>query len=880
MQPWHKICVPHRDIREGRFDESVFAADLSDVVADRGPLEYRDAQTFFKKTYPTLGLVNLLSAILSRLSGQGKGEAVIHIQTPFGGGKTHSLIALYHLFRHGEELKAMDAVQEVMKRAKVRQVPQTKVATFVGTAADALKGKTPWGVLAEKLERYPLLQDHDQKRRAPGKDLLHEIIGDAPTLILMDEIGAYAVTARDFLDQLMVFFQQLTEAVKVLPQCSMVVTLPSSAPYGEEGERALSQLQRIFHRVETIYTPVEGEEIYEILRRRLFEDQPDPAQARKVAESYWDMYQRLGDDVPREVRQPAYRERMRKAYPFHPELIDLLFERWSTFPNFQRTRGVLRLLAEVVADLYQREYPAPLIQPAQLNFLKPSIRRELIKHIGNEFEGVIASDIADGNAKAQKIDREMGTEYARFGIASGLATSIFFSSFSGGERKGVGVQRLRISLLREGIPPAMVGDALRRLEEELWFLHVEGGVYSFSNQPNLNRVRVEKEEAVGKDLIADEIRSRLTKAAGSELRVTLWPKESPDVPDSKELKLAVLSWEYPKEDGTTKALVEDLLNKCGSTFRTNKNTLLILAPAASEFAALRRNVKKLLAERAIRDDKTLMRQMSEENKKSVENKIKDLEGGIPFSLLTTYRNLAKTGESGVMWLDLGLPTAGERGSLAKRVRQYLKGEELLLEKISPANLLKKTLREDETEKPLGDIANAFLKYPQLPMLESAEVVKSAIAQGVREGIFGVKVGDRVYFQENISVAVLELEAVLLRKEIAEKLKKGEEIPPESEPARPPKPGEQVELPGVREGQTPISTGIHALSLRVKVPWDRMADFLRGVIMPLKSDGADLQVEIMVQARSETRGIKQSTLDQKVQETLNQIGAQILEESKE
>ena len=456
LRPWHQVVVPHRDIREGRLDESIFAADLSDVVSDRGPLEYRDAATFFRRTYPTQGLVNLMAAVLSRLAGQGRGEAVIQIQTPFGGGKTHALIALYHLFAAREAWADAppDAVSRALEAAGVDGVPPARVVPFVGTASDPLTGKTPWGVLAEALGNYPLLEPHDRARRAPGKDLLHRLIGDEPTLILMDELAEYVVKAKDYGDQVLAFLQELTEVVKVSPRCALVVTLPSSAPYGEEGERALQQLQRIFGRVEAIYTPVEGEEVYEVVRRRLFETPPDPLQARRVAESYWQLYQRLGDDVSRGAREPVYRERLQKAYPFHPELIDVLFERWSTFPTFQRTRGVLRFLAEVVADLYRKEYPAPLIQPAHLDLTHAAIRRELVKHIGNEYEGVIAADIADSNARAQKIDREMGDEYARFRVAAGLATAIFFYSFSGSERRGVPAGRLRLAVLREEIPPA------------------------------------------------------------------------------------------------------------------------------------------------------------------------------------------------------------------------------------------------------------------------------------------------------------------------------------------------------------------------------------------------------------------------------------------
>jgi hypothetical protein len=873
MKLWHEVINPHQDIRSGKFDESVFAADLSDVIADRGPLEYRDAELFFRKTYPTQGLVNLLSAIAARLAGKGSGEAVIQIQTPFGGGKTHSLIALYHLFQNPHVESDGELIAKVQEQAGVGAIPKARVVTFVGTAADPL-GKTPWGELALQLGNYTLLKEHDCKRRSPGKDLLHELLGGEPTLLLMDEVAEYVVKAKDFHEQVIAFFQELTETVKVLPQCVLVVTLPASAPYGEEGERALRQLQQVFGRLEAIYTPVEGEEIYEILRRRLFEDTPDPSEVRKVADGYWEMYGRLSDDVPREVRETAYRDKLRKAYPFHPEMIDLLFERWSTYSSFQRTRGVLRLLAEVVADLYTRQHPAPLIQPAHLNLTNSTIRRELLKHIGNEYEGVIASDIAGSNAKAQKIDREMGSEYARFGVASGLATAIFFGSFSGSEKKGLSVQRLRLAVLREGIQPPLVGDALRRLEDELWYLHVEGGVYSFSSQPNLNRVIVEKEEAVGDELITEEIRARLEKCAGSELRLTLWPKASQDVPDTKELKLAILAPEHTKQNGATGALVDELLKKCGGKFRTYQNTLLVLAADDGELSSLRQKVKRLLALRAICDDKALMRQLSEENKKTLESKVKEVEGGIPFSLLSAYRHLAKPGESGMEWLDLGLPTIGERGSLAKRVHEYLKSQELLLERISPQNLLKKTLREDEHEKPVAEIAEAFLRYPQLPMVESEAVIERAIIQGVRDGVFAVTIGERVYYRE--TPPALTAEAVLVRKELVPQAPDVDEPPPQALQATPAvSPESGVEAPPSAP-QSPEAGG-HRLRLRVKVPWDKLSDFIRGVILPLRNDGAELDVEVLVQAQSESGGIKPTTLEHKVKETLRQIGAETLEE---
>jgi len=890
MKPWREVIVPHADIRRGSFDESVFAAELSDVVADRGPLEYRDPALFFRKTYPTQGLRNLLGAVLSRLSGQETGEAVIQIQTPFGGGKTHALIALYHAVRNPEwvrdwgiplpEFRTPNPESRI-PNSEFRTPnpefrtpnPEFRTAIFVGTAADPLGGKTPWGEIAAQLGVYEVLREHDIKRLSPGKDRLHALLGDWPTLILMDEIAEYAVKARDYQGQVMAFFQELTETVKVLPRCALVVTLPSSAPYGEEGERALSQLQRIFGRVEAIYTPVEGEEVYEIIRRRLFEGAPDQDEVARTANTYWEMYQRLGDDVPREVREPTYREKLGRAYPFHPELIDILFERWSTYPSFQRTRGVLRFLAEVVADLYRREHAAPLIQPAHINLTQPAIRRELLKHIGNEYEGVIAADIANSNAKAQKIEREMGSEYARFNIATGLATAIFFSSFSGAERKGTSIQRLRLAVLREGIQPALVGDTLQRLEGELWYLHVEKGFYWFSSQPNLNRIIVEREGTVQDDQIREELRQRMKLIAGSQISVFLWPRDSQDVPDTREMKLAVLSLDHPRQSSATERFVEELLSKCGQTFRVYRNTLTVLAIDENYIVNLKQRLRRTLALRSIHDDKALMRQLSEENRKALESKLKDSEGGVEFELFSAYRYLAKAGDGGTLWIDMGMATVGERTRLAERVYQYLRQEEYLATRISPQRVLDKTLRPDEEEKPLREVMDAFWRYPHLPMVDNDRLVLDAIRQGIREGLFGVRAGERVYFRQDVPDTALDPEAILVRRvEISPEAAPSPEIAPEpvgvavgvvERPAGPP------------PGAPP--SGPQTYTLRARVPWEKFSDLMRGVITPLQDESEELVIEIHLRARSRAGGFQKTTIDQKVRETLRQINAQVQED---
>jgi len=844
MKPWRKIVTLHTDIKRGKIDESVFAADLGDVVSERGPVEYQDPELFFKKTFPTKGLLNLLVAILKRLSGKGEGEAVIQIQTPFGGGKTHSLIALYHLFKSGNAVSDLESVKKVLEEAGVDKIPDTKIVTFVGTTKDVFGGKTPWGELAYQLGRLDLIRTHEEKRVAPGKDLLHKIIGDEPTLILMDEIAEYAVKARDFRAQVMAFFQEITETVKVLPRASLVVTLPSSFPYGEEGEEVLSQLQRIFGRVETIYTPVEGEEIYEVIRRRLFEDIGDIKERKRTVSSYWELYQKLGEDVPPEVRQPAYKERMLKSYPFHPELIDVLFERWSSYSTFQRTRGVLRLLSNVVSDLYMREDNFPLIQSSHVNLANSKIRREFIKHIGNEYEAVIASDIANGNAKAKLLNQEIGTEYVKYSVATGLATSIFLYSFSGGEKQGISLPQLRVCFLREDIPPALIGDSLKRLEETLWYLHEKRGLYHFKSQPNLNKIIREWEGRISKEMIKSEIQEFIKNLAGREFKVYSFPQAPDDIPDSRELKLAILSFDFPASKENTKIFVSDLLERSGGTFRVYKNTLFLIAPHIEEESSLNSLVRRYLAIRAIKGDRSLYQSLSDEDKRIVESKLKELERNIPDKLFNVYRTLYKSSREGYndkVYYRTYLPLEDIELD-ATVIRDYsppppafeIKAEEIMKffkpnkESLS-VRIIYETLhyeKKDQFRDP-ADFDRAFL---------------NALKLGIEKGMWQL-------------VPSVPIDPVNLDKILNVSLKKTGVVPP---PPPPPPPVKKTYI------------------LKAQIPWDRLSDFVRGVIIPLHNDGAELVIKIEIKADHPDK-VNESTIERKVRETLKQINAEIEEE---
>ncbi|WP_258190433.1 ATP-binding protein [Candidatus Hakubella thermalkaliphila] len=861
LPSWWQVTIPHRDIREGKLSEAIFAADLGDVVYGKAPLEYRDASIFFQKTYLTQGLKNLLENVLSRLSG-GKGDAVIQLQTPFGGGKTHALLALYHVVRHRKEIEHLTAVSELP------EAKDAKVTVFVGTQADAVSGKTPWGEIAEQLGQYEIIKEHDKKRIAPGKEKLRQILeASGPTLILMDEILEYIVKAnraekveKITQGQTLAFLQEISEVVASSENCGLVITLPASIleRYDEEAERSLQQLQKISGRVEAVYTPVEGVEIYEVIRKRLFEDLGDEKTRRQVAESYFKLYQSLSTDVPSEVKEIEYRERIERAYPFHPELIDVLYERWGSYPTFQRTRGVLRLVAEVVADLYGGKVVSPLIQSSIVNLENQTIRREFIKHIGNEYDSVISADIAGKNAKAPRIDKEMGSEYERYGTAKGIATSVFLYSFSAGASRETTLPRIRVALLREGIPATIVGDAVAKLEEELWYFHSERKQYAFRNQPNLNRVIVDREETISEDRIREELKGLIQKNAGRALEVYLWPESASDIPDNKNLKLAILSPSCSYDSDKGKRLAAELFEKAGLGFRVYKNTLFILLIDDNQHVFLNKALRRLLALGEIQSDKSLLETLTRQSQEELNKKLKETEKEMPFKILMAYRYLGVLENGGINWKDLGIPTVGSSQTISERVKQYLKDQEKLLSRLTPKYLLDKTFGKDENEKSLREIYELHLKTPGMPLPESEEVLLDAVIEGARTGILGVRENTEVYYRQEVTPTI---DSIVLRGEVASRIKEGER--------------EEERKGGAEEEEIVKKGAIRRVTLRAKIPWDKLSAVITGVIRPLMDRGLPPEITIEIQADS-VEGFDRTTLDSKVKETLRQIDAKIEE----
>lgn len=911
LPAWWQVAEPHRDIREGRFDASVFAADLGMVLQDKGAIEYRDPITFFKTTYLTRGLTELLIDTMRRLGGETAGEAVIQLQTPFGGGKTHTLLALYHLFKHTDEIGHLDSIRTLLLAAGLSQVPQALVATLVGTALDPNEGRstsdglhvhTLWGEMAYQLggeELYHVIESSDRNRVAPGTDQLGGLLGKVgPALILIDEALEYQVKAAGvkvgdgtLAGQTLSFLQELTIAVANHPETALVVTLPSSRLelFDEAAIAAHGRLQRIMGRIETVRAPVEGVEVYEILRRRLFERVGSPAEHRRVAEAYWEYYQTHADDLPRGVWEPKYRELMVRAYPFHPELIAILYERWGSIPGFQRTRGVLRLLALVVAELYRKRHHGALIQPSHVDLSVQDIRRELVKYVGDAYETVLGSDVADHGAKAPQIDQALGSEYAREGVAQGLATSIFLYSHSGGRDRAGTEPQLRLAVLHPDMTPAIVADAIDRLSKRLWYLYGDGGMWRFSTQANLNKVLVEREDAVRSTDMREEVRNTLGDIVGLRTfgRVYIWPEQDRDVTDTPELSLLVLDLDHAMglgDEGETHGFISRILDNHGSTYRKYRNALVFLAPDDAALQGMVTAARSLLALRSIATDPVTMERLSREQREDLDKRLDDAKSRLPQVIAAAYRHIVVGGrDKNLQSWDMGAQAYDTSRTLSQRVWDTLKSEEKLLEKLDPRLIIEERWAlwpEDEDALRVADLWDYFVRYTHLPMLSDQTVLAEAIVEGLKRRLFGYGLGDgeKLDFDTFYAPGTPPEERLREAPESAWLVRPGvaAEIVPPTPPAVPaPETEPRVEPAPEPPVQPPVVPPVpeqryRRVVIRTPVRWENWQDFYNEVIDALIREGADLSIDVEVIAESES-GIQENTVELGIKESLLQRG---------
>ncbi|MCX7997938.1 MAG: hypothetical protein N3A69_03160 [Leptospiraceae bacterium] len=729
MRAFHTIAVPHKDILEGRLDQSLFAADLWEAYNNRGKEEYRDAKLFFQKTYLTEGLKNLLEMIENSLKGNGK-DKVVHIQTPFGGGKTHSLIALMH-------------------KAKEWQV---SLSVIVGTNLGATEKL--WEILEKQLTGKVEILKSDT---SPGKTKLKEVLEKkTPFLILMDEVLEYIVKASgvkvgdsNLGAQTLAFLQELTEAVQSERGC-LVVTLPSSnlEKFDQNAQNASATLEKILGRVENITTPVNDNEVAKVIQKRLFQE--IKKEAEEIVNEFVD-YISQENLLPSNVERSVYREKFLNSYPFLPEVIEVLYHRWGSLAEFQRTRGVLRILGLVVSSL--KDKPIPYISLADFDLSNPSLRQELIKYIGQEYNSVLSQDILNQGSGCKKVEKNLADSYRGSQLGTRVGVASFLYSFSGGTEKGVTLQELQRVAAIPKIPSSVIFETIGKLASELFYFQFKNDKYFFENKPNLNKVILDKKENVSKKEILELEKELLQKnLSGKYFKIYLWEKNSENIADTEDLKLIILQ-------ESDLDVMQQIVSKKGNFTRIHCNTLFFLYPLESSQTNLQDTIKTYLAYKSLEEDTTL--NLDDSQKKYIQAQQKTLKENLNQLIQNTYQMLVVPKENGLEKDNLGTPTFGDISKLDERVYQKLKGKNIA-ENLSPVVIQDKYLKNKNQEESIYQILQSFYRTPGEIRVLNREVFRKALQEGVEKEIFGVarKEGETLKPLRANEIELLESEVLI------------------------------------------------------------------------------------------------------------------------
>jgi len=790
IKPWLEVVTLHPDVLSEEFSEDIFALDLG-PLADGNPnvpAVYRDAEHFFRASYLTSGLKSLLKDVLSRLEG-GAGNRVLKLLTPFGGGKSHTLAALYHAARR------RDALDVIPEGKDLPRPPAARIAVFDGQFFDATSGKkmpgteeyarTMWGWIAFSLggrKGYDILRKQDESRVAPGGDQILALLEEGPNLILLDEVLNYLISAggvkvekTTLRDETLTFLQRLTGAVGNTKNTALVFSLQSSKRESLEYTSLLQTVDHLAARKDQRREPVEGNEILSVIQRRLLGRSPSAEEASPAATAYQEVFTRMrrayaqskAEERQAEEEGLALRDRMRAAYPFHPALIDLMRERWAAIPDFQRTRGALRFLAACLRAAYRERRSHIVLGPGDVPMHDAEVRLAFFKEVGQQadFQAVLEHDLVGANARARRIDERRAKETpAEAGKrpATRLATAILMYSFGGLRREeaneilppGISEQELLSVCVGPDLDSTTATACLKELKEQCLYLHFDGVRYCFKKDPNVTLLVEQEADSVARDegRVRQKIKEMLEGRLAGRPEAIVWPDRTTDVPhDDPRFLVAYMPLEFggqPTPSKETKA--KEFFEKYGDRPRKFRNGLGLAIPSDDQIEVLRRSVRYLLA---IEQVKAKARQLNltDEQKNQLRERESTEKAAAESALLRLYMEVwLPRAEAGGIAIDTvavgGRPlqtTLNDKKEAAvhERVMELLTVlNKRVFDSLAPTKIVD-LFKLGEGEPPrlgmrLSEVVEGFYSFLGFPRLTSQEVVRKAVARGVREGIVG------------------------------------------------------------------------------------------------------------------------------------------------
>jgi predicted AAA+ superfamily ATPase len=767
LKPWREIAVPHEDVLKGTFQQAEFAADLSRVHAGTASAEYQDAALFFQRTFITEGMSLLLDSVVKRLSGKG-GDPVIQLQTAFGGGKTHTMLAVYHLAKGEKSASDLQGVATILDAAKITELPRARIAVLDGIKSspnqpvkrDRQSIRTLWGDLAWQLggaEGYALVADADASGTSPGKAALETLLARyAPCVILIDELVAYvrqfeegkALTGGTF-DSNLSFIQALTEALKAVPTAVLLASLPESEKEAgsQRGVKALESLSHYFGRVQALWKPVGTEEAFEIVRRRLFSSINDKLAMQSVCRAFADFYVANRDDFPPETQESRYFDRLVRAYPIHPEVFDRLYEDWSTLDNFQRTRGVLKMMAKVIHRLWKDGNNDLLVMPGSLPLYDADVRNEVIYYLPQGWDPVIEGDVDGERAETTEIESR-DTRFGSVQACRRTARAVFLGSAptTGIQvTRGIELERVLLGVSQPGQQPGLYKDALRRLGDRLHYLNQANNRFWLDTRPNLRREMEERKRRFNdKEDVFPVIQDRVQRgfASGVFGGIHVFTNSS-DVPDDWSLRLVVLPPDSSfSKSGQSHAIerATEILKKRGEQPRFKQNRLIFVAADYDSVGRLKDHVRSYLAWRSIvadyKDnrivlDNLMAKQASASLEQADETLRRMIRETYKWLLAPMQEAMPGKGLSDLKWEAFQLNSGAQ--NWASEIERVLRENELLITQWAPIHLAKVLKdwfwKEASTDVTALNVWQQSCQQLYLPRLKDDSVFQSTLAAG-------------------------------------------------------------------------------------------------------------------------------------------------------
>lgn len=912
LPAWFNSIMPQYDIRNGQLDESIFAANIEEVATGTAPVVYQDIVSFFDRTYVTDGMRELIRRVVQALNGKESQNRVISLQTGFGGGKTHSLISLYHTVKYSRDFRNMEAARHILDPEDMPQFDDARVAVFTQNTVSVVDGHqvedgiithTLWGELAYQLggrDGYERVRRADEQRIAPTANDIKPIIeGATPALILIDELADYCAKASGLtvgggtlFTQTNSFMQTLTEVVASIPKTVLICTLPASArevASSEIGQEILSALETRVVRVGSSVKPVDDEEIFEVVRRRLFDKMEKHEVIEQVARKYKDMYHNRRDALPLEADRVAYIELVKKAYPFHPELINFFHVRWGSDSRFQRTRGVLRLLASIVKDLWQRRSTLvgtqALIQTSDVQLENlPTLQSTITSLMGAQWDSVMHADVFGTISNAYKLDEQnAGNNIGKYRLATAVTTTILMASVGSSSQK-ISLKQLKLCLLKpDAFQHIDIDSTVNQLENIVHYMYRssigEEQNFWFQAKPNINILINQAKGDVKDDEIYGEVLQMMKQSVTSITKVKVLVDPSGDVPEQKQLTFVVMHPKYTVAAGgcvsrSAEFAIKQMAQMKGSSQRVYRNTMLYLLCSEAGKAALSMKLREYLAcDKIIKEYGS---QLDSEQRKDVADRKKLSGDAAKEQLIHAYNNVVKCQRDTLKTQEIASFAADFAAQISLNTLGELHDNGWVLRRIG-LNVIERNGLMPTVEKPVkvNDVYEAFLRFDDKPMILNAEAITDTVNRYCEEGMWNVGTGAgepyaRIYHNERVTFLNPQEDSYWLLDPSVMPKPAGGEPAPEPGPEPTPTPGPTT-TPGPEPTPTPATKTYKKVTISGTVPIENYSQLFPSFVNTLKNNHLKIEVKFTASNNETNPLTENSPIVKSVKESASQLG---------